>query len=369
MSVGQPGIPTPLPDYNAMLSTMNPAPPQTPPVAPPPAAPQVPNTPHQGSAPFGGANLPPSGSTPSGGGAPTTPAVENRLVQKYIQAGQIQPGRFQNDEQLMNALITLAQQQAEALEAVQGQQPAAPQPPAAPPTTPTPPATPGVDLSQLATVFQQQGLLSFQNGQWIATNPVAQEAAVQLNRKALEAQAIQAELSDPRNFILKHGADALKEKLLTPVEQRLAEMAAQIERQQQLLDQAIPKPHEAWFNENRKALETVDATGQPVKTAAGVAFENAWNTAVQAGVNDPVALHKIAQAAALPVIQQVAPPQQPQAPAVPWFQQAQNTPATDTGFGLPGSQVGNPHQPTGIGVPVTNDGFPDYHQMLRQGIQ
>ena len=367
MSVGQPGVPTPLPDYNAMLSAMPPAT-QTPPAAPAPMAPQAPNTPHQGSAPFGGANLPPSGSTPSGGGAPQPAApVENRLVQKYIQAGQIQPGRFQNDEQLMNALITLAQQQAEALEAAQGQQPAAPQPPAAP-VTPTPPA-PGVDLSQLATVFQQQGLLSFQNGQWVAANPIAQEAAAQLNRKALEAQAIQAELSDPRNFILKHGADALKEKLLPPLEQRIADLQAQLERQQQVLDQAIPKPHEAWFNENRKALETVDANGQPTKTAAGVAFENAWNTAVQAGVNDPVALHRIAQAAALPVIQQVAPPQQQQAPAVPWFQQAQNTPATDTGFGLPGSQVGNPHQPTGIGVPQMNDGFPDYHAMLRQGLQ
>ena len=96
-----------------------------------------------------------------------------------------------------------------------GSPPAGANPPAYTPPGQIPPATAGeVNYSDVVPVFQSQGWLTMQNGQWVAANPIANDAASFLNRRIAQSQVLQAELSaNPNGFFQKYRADAIKQQL------------------------------------------------------------------------------------------------------------------------------------------------------------
>ncbi len=363
MSVGTPtptaGVPTPFPDYNQMLAQHTPAAPAA------PAAPVV-NTPN---APSGGATLPPQPAPQglAGAGGPQTPATaptpSNNLVLEYERQNRVPVGRFKTDAELLNAVYSLAEQVSneadELRQARMGQTP--PATPAAPQTPAAPAAPEPSALSQIATVFQQNGMLQFQNGQWVSTHPASAETATHLNRQAAEVQARQAELADPKSFIGKYGKDVFKQEL-TPLEQKLQEMESRYAALEQRLAAAVPKPHMTWVEQNKSVLFK-EGTQEP--SDIGKVYAQAWDTAAQSGVTDEAACHQLALMAVTPYMTQRPATPQPAAPQTPWINQALQTQQVDPSFGMPGTVSSRPSD--GIGLPLMNDGFPDYHAMLNQG--
>jgi hypothetical protein len=209
----------------------------------------------------------------------------------------------------------------------------------------------------MATVFQQNNWLALQNGQWVATNPLATQVAQQLNNQALEAQARQAELADPRSFIAKYGKEAF-EQFTTPLQEKLQQVLERNQRLEQQLSSMIPKPHESWIKEHEAKLWTTDPAGARVPTAAGAAYRDAWDLAVNSGVTDPAAAHRIASMAASPYLQN-SQPAAPQ-PQQPWMSQALQRPVSDPSFAAPGTVLNNVVPPQQRGVPLDNQGFPTF---------
>ena len=307
---------------------------------------------------------PPAGVAGGQAVAPT-PAAGNSMLRQYEAQGLVPAGRFTNDAEMVDALYNLATNLASRQDA---------QPPEAPaPAKPVQPVQPVSqqpqavkDISQIATTFQQHGLLSYANGQWVATNPMAASVAEQLNAQIIAAQARQAELADPDSFIRRYGTGVIQEAL-TPLGQELQQMKAQYQALQQTIEALMPKPYEGWVRQHESQLFSIDpATQTRVHTPAGKAYDSAWTTAYEAGVRDVEKLHTIASSTAQPYLQQAAPATQPAAkPAVPWASTVQ--PSGDTGFNAPGSQMGRAAGSTGISVPVGNDGMPSFSLMLAQG--
>ena len=301
------------------------------------------------------------------GGQAVASTPTNAMLRQYESQGLVPAGRFTNDAEMVEALYSLATNLASRQD---DQRPEAPAP-ARPvqPAQPVPqqqPQQPARDISQVATTFQQAGLLSYANGQWVATNPMATQVAEQLNAQIIAAQARQAELADPDSFIRRYGTGAIREAL-TPIDEELQQVKAQYQMLQQQLEAMTPKPYESWIQQHQSQLYSTDpATQARVYTPAGKTYDSMWTTAYEAGVRDVAKLHEIASSAAQPYLQQAAPVTQPAAkPAVPWASTVQ--PAGDSGFNAPGSQMGRAAGSTGISVPVGNDGMPSFSLMLAQG--
>lgn len=326
---------------------------------------QPPNTP---SAPSGGANsLPAPVATPGGQGfspppaqpAPQPAPVPESYLAQLERAGKVPAGQFKSERELIDALYSTAEDLANRVE----------QRPPETPVTPTPAAAPVVnhdDLNKAATMFQQQGWLAMQNGQWVASNPIAQAAASQLNTAMLEAQARQAELSDPSAFIAKYGKSVI-EQALTPFQQKLAEMEAQNQALQARLVETLPRPDKQWVESNKDKLWTTDQAGAQTPTPAGKLYGQAWDMAHKAGMQDLNQIHEYALSVVQPYITQTQ-PAAPQ-PQVPWMQQVQNSPGSDPSFTSPGSSFSAQVPPSSIGIPVGNDGFPQFSMLQALGSQ
>ena len=318
------------------------------------------------NAPSGGANgLPAPVATPGGQGltpppqAPPVQPQESYLAQ-LERMGKVPAGQFKSERELIDALYSTAEDLANRV---------APEPPAKPVTPPPAPETPAVnqaDLSKAATMFQQQGWLAMQNGQWVATNPIAQAAAQQLNTAMLEAQARQAELADPTAFISKYGQTAFDAKL-TPLQQELQQLRQETQALQARLAETLPRPDKQFVEANKDKLWTTDPAGKQVPTQAGKLYSQAWDMASKAGIEDFNQIHEYALSVAQPYLQPTPQPAQPQ--HQPWMQQVQNSPVTDPSFTAPGTVFTNSVPPSGIGIPVGNDGFPTFGSLQALGIQ
>jgi hypothetical protein len=284
------------------------------------------------------------------------------LVDYYERSGQLDPGTFSNDLQLTQYLAQMA---------VTAQQPPAQPAPAPQPVAVQQPAqlaTPGQqdtsspDLIRAAEAMQTAGLLAVENGVWVARNAVASQLAEQMNARAARARMVQAELSDPTDFIRKYGAQAF-ESALAPFQQQLQQLMQQNQLLQQQIQANQPKPYEAFLETNKAALFTVLPDGKRNLLPAGHAYHNAWTAAADQGITDQAALHAIAQAACTPLLTApAAPPAAP--PPAPWISSVQ--PATDPSFNKPGTPLAQQGAPPALGLPTGNDGFPDFSQMARQ---
>lgn len=323
--------------------------------------------PQQSSASTSGVQTPPAPvATPGGQGfqqppaqpAPQpTPAPESYLTQ-LERAGKVPAGQFKSERELIDALYSTAEDLANRVERQ-------PEPPKPTPVTPAaPPAVNTDDLNKAATMFQQQGWLAMQNGQWVASNPIAQSAAQQLNTAMLEAQARQAELADPSAFIAKYGKSVI-EQAMTPLQAKLAEMEAQNQALQARLAETLPRPDKQWVDQNKDKLWTTDPAGKQVPTQVGKLYGQAWDMAHKAGLQDLTQIHEYALQVVQPYITQT----QPAAPPQPWMQQVQNSPVTDPSFTAPGTVFNSSVPPSGIGIPVGNDGFPTFGSLQALGIQ
>ena len=326
---------------------------------------QPPNT---MSAPSGGANsLPAPVATPGGQGfspPPTQPVpqpapVPESYLSQLERAGKVPAGQFRSERELIDALYSTAEDLANRVEQRPPETPVAPAPTVAPSIN-------SDDLNKAATMFQQQGWLSMSNGQWVASNPIAQGAAQQLNTSMLEAQARQAELSDPSAFIAKYGKSVI-EQALTPFQQRLAEMETQNHALQARLAETIPRPDKQWVEANKVHLWTTDQAGAQTPTPAGKLYGQAWDMAQRAGINDLNQIHEYALQVVQPYITQTQ-PAAPQ-PQVPWMQQVQNSPGSDPSFTSPGPTFSAQVPPSSIGIPVGNDGFPQFSMLQAMGSQ
>lgn len=328
------------------------------------AATPQPNIP---SAPSGGANNPPVPvPQPGGMGLPTpqpqapqfippaAPARDPYLIQ-LEQSNRLPPGRFNTVQEAFDAIYTLAEQQESELDRFKAQPPAAP----APPVTPAPPAE---DLNKMAMAFQQNGWMALENGQWVAKQPAAGQLAQQLNHQLLEAQARQAELSDPVSFIAKYGKTAI-EQYLTPLQKEMEALKQQNLQLQMDIAKSTPKPHEAWVEQNKAVLWTTDQNGTRTPSVAGKAYADAWDMAESYGMRAED-VHKFAMTAATPylttVTQQAPQPQPPQ----PWMQQVlQNPPAQNPAFNAPGTFLNNSVPPQQRDVTLDNDGLPSFARL------
>ena len=291
--------------------------------------------------------------------APPTPSAPASLLRDYESRGLVPPNRFQSDAELVHGLYELAQTLATDRPEPRA---AATPPPAVPDQVAQQP--PAEDIARVATAFQQQGLLSFANGQWVATNPMAGEVAAAMNRRNAEAQARQAELSDPSGFIRKYGADVFKQ-MVDPLHQQVQTLIEENKRLQESISSLAPKPYASWIKENQAKLYTVDPqTGSNVLSPAGNAYHAAWGSAAQAGVTDEAALHHIAMTTANPYM--AVQVQQTAQPAKPWSASLAVSP--DNGFNAPGSAMGRQAGSTGVSVPVGPDGMPSFRMMLAQGV-
>lgn len=332
-----------------------------------PAAPQ-PQYQNIPSAPSGGANSPPVPVMPGGLGLPPqapqpqTPAAPAApsLIQQYEAAGRIPVGRFKTEQELVEALYQVAETAASELDQAR-QAPSAPATPQAP-VTPATPAVPAEDLTKMATAFQQHGWLSLQNGQWVATNPLAGQLATQLNNQILEAQARQAELADPVSFFKKYGTQAMQENL-TPMQAELAALKEQYQTLQRQVFEATPKPWDGFMKQYESQLWTTDPSGQRAHSAAGKAYHDAFEMAQQYQMS-PGDAHKFAETATKPYLQQQV--QQPAAPQQSWMQQvAQNQVPTDPSFNRPGTVL-NQGVPQGqMGIPRDNDGYTSFNLLAQ----
>lgn len=297
------------------------------------------------SAPFGGAASPPPGSAPVGG-------TQNYHVSRLEARNEINRGQFKTDEELFDSLYNLAGDLAGQLDAFTTAQQSAPPAPVAPVV----PTTPQTDYSAVVPVFQQQGWLTMNNGQWVAANPVANEAAQYMNRQLVQGQQIQAELStNPQNFISKYAANAFKDQL-SPLEAQVKQLADENKRLAEMVHQNAPKPHMDWVKAN-DALLWANQNGTRTPTPAGEAYRDAWNLAQQSGVNDESKLHQIASFAVKPYMGQPA----PQAPPQSWMQSVNMNQPVDPGFTSPGYMFNQPQAPPS---PTDAHGFPSYEQII-----
>lgn len=322
--------------------------------------PSIPN------APSGGANPPPTpASQPGVGGLPPvqpTPQPPASYLAELERDGRIPAGQFKTERDLIDALYGTASELATQVEQYQKK----PMEPVAP-SAPEAPVAPVADLTKMATVFQQNGWLSLQNGQWVANNAMATEVASQMNNSILEAQARQAELADPSAFISKYGADVIT-KAMTPLQQELAALKQQNEYLQQQFAASAPRPDKTWVETNREKLFTKNTAGTEVHTPAGKAYSEAWEMARQAGRTDINEIHQYALTVATPYLTQMQAPPTP-APAQSWMQQATATPRHDPSFSAPGTILNSSVPPSGIGIPVGNDGFPTFQSLQALGLQ
>ncbi len=338
----------------------------------PPAQPNL-----QGSS-AGGANSPPAPASQPGGtgfnAPPATPAQppaqptqQQFSIAELERMGRIPPGQFKSERELFDAMYGALEQTATELEQYRQRPPVAPAAPVQP-ATPATPAVPADDLTKMATVFQQNNWLALQNGQWVATNPLATQVAQQLNTQALEAQARQAELADPRSFISKYGKEVF-EQALSPLQEQMKQVLERNQRLEQQLSAMTPKPHESWIKEHEAKLWTTDPAGQRVPTQAGAAYRDAWDLAANSGVTDPTAAHQIASMAASAYLQSTQPAAPPQPPQ-PWLQQVlQRPPVSDPSFNAAGTVLNNSVPPQQRGVPLDNQGFPTFEGLQAVGLQ
>lgn len=310
--------------------------------------------------------LPAPVATPGGQGftppAPQAPPVQPQesYLTQLERMGKVPAGQFKTERELIDALYSTAEDLANRVN---------PEPLAQPVAKPPVPETPVVnqaDLSKAATMFQQQGWLAMNNGQWVATNPIAQGAAQQLNTAMLEAQARQAELADPTAFITKYGQSAIDSRL-TPLQQELQQLRQENQAIQARLAETLPRPDKQFVEANKDKLWTTDPAGTRVPTQAGKLYSQAWDMASKAGYEDFNQIHEYALSVAQPYLQPTPQPAQPQ--HQPWMQQVQNSPVTDPSFTAPGTVFTNSVPPSGIGIPVGNDGFPTFGSLQALGIQ
>ncbi len=319
------------------------------------------------NAPSGGANsLPAPVATPSGQGftpqaqpAPPVQPQESYLTQ-LERAGKVPAGQFRTERELIDALYSTAEDLANRVN---------PEPVARPAVEPPAPQAPAVnqaDLSKAATMFQQQGWLAMNNGQWVASNPIAQAAAQQLNTAMLEAQARQAELADPTAFISKYGQQAIDSRL-TPLQQELQQLRQETQALRNQVAETLPRPDKQFVDANKDKLFTVDAAGKQMHTPVGKLYSQAWDMADRAGY-DYNKIHEYALSVVQPYLQTTQAPPAPQ-PQQSWVQQVQQSPVTDPSFTAPGTVFTNSVPPSGIGIPVGNDGFPTFGSLQALGIQ
>lgn len=301
--------------------------------------------------------------------APTQQPEVSPYIQELERLGHVPAGRFKNDRELSERLYSISEEMAARLEEYEKQYPTQP---AATPAAPTPlqpaaaPVATATDVTQIATVFQQNGLLTFNNGQWVATNPMAAAVAEQMNRSALEAQARQAELANPSAFITKYGSEVIN-KAVDPLNQRLEELARQNQRLQQQFENSMPRPDRDWVTQNRSMLYAKDTTGREAETPIGAIYRNAWSAAEQQYGGNFAAIHQYA----LDVIKPLLPTQQQPQQKQPWLAGVQNPQsnmyAADPSFTAPGTIFNNGVSPQHQGRPLGNDGMPSFaaiqHQM------
>jgi hypothetical protein len=241
----------------------------------------------------------------------------------------------------------------------EGQQPAAPAAPAAPtqPVVPKAPQPAG-NLSQAQLAFQQAGMISFQNGQWVATNPLANDLVGQLNQQVMQQHQRLQELSDPKSFISQYGKDVIKQEM-DPLLQEIQTLKQQNAEMQRQFQSSRPKPYEGFLTTHAAALRNPDNS----LTAVGQLYDSTWKTASAGGVTDEAILHKLAEAAVNPYLRAPAP--QAAQPPQTFMQFAAQSQPSDPGFNSPGTVLTNAGQ-TPIGLPLTNRGMPDMRAMMSQ---
>ena len=325
------------------------------------------NPPTQVSQPGGsGFNTPPATPVPAAQ-PPAQPTQQQFSIAELERMGRIPVGQFKSERELFDAMYGALEQTATELEQYRQRPPVTPAAPVQP-ATPATPAVPADDLTKMATVFQQNNWLALQNGQWVATNPLATQVAQQLNTQALEAQARQAELADPRSFISKYGKEVF-EQALSPLQEQMKQVLERNQRLEMQLSAMTPKPHESWIKEHEAKLWTTDPAGTRVPTQAGAAYRDAWDLAANSGVTDPTAAHQIASMAASAYLQSTQPAAPPQ-PQQPWLQQAlQRPPVSDPSFNAAGTVLNNSVPPQQRGVPLDNQGFPTFAGLQAIGLQ
>jgi len=285
---------------------------------------------------------------PAAPSAPTAVPSNIAMIRRLEANGTLPQGHgFTDDMQVLQYLA----------EASQTPEPAPPQQ-TAPEETPAP--SPG-ELSAAALSFQQAGMLTFRDGAYTATNPLATSVASALNDNLARQRAIQAELADPRQFIRNYGQEFVAE-VTAPLQHEIATLREQLAA---VARQAVPDPAATFVQTNRSALVGSDGA----LTAAGQAYHAAWEAATAAGVRDRTAAHTIAHLAAKPLLTLQTPPPAQQPPAAaqkPWLQTV-TTQSANPAFSAPGSIVNN--GPPASSVPVNNAGFPDFTLMAAAASQ
>lgn len=317
----------------------------------PPAAPV--NTP---SAPSGGANSPPVPVQPGGMGLPSQapPVQPSSYIAELESQGLIPKGRFTSERELIDQLYSVAGELKEEVDRFKQAPPATPA--AAPPATPTAPVE---DLTKMATVFQQNGWLAHDQGQWVARNPAASQLAQQLNQQVLEVQARQAELADPESFIRKYGKKVFDSELES-VKAELKAMRDELQAAQAYAAQHAPKPWDGFIKQYEGQLWTTDHAGQRVHTQAGKAYHDAFEMGKRYQMS-PEDLHNFAVMATQPYLTNQQPTAQPQQS---WMQQvAASPPVADPSFTQPGSLMNQQVPPTQRSVPLNNHGFPTFETL------
>lgn len=286
--------------------------------------------------------------------APASQQPVDPFIQQWEANQRLPPGRFKTTQELAEHLYLALDDVAGKLEEYEKRTPAPQQP--TPPTQTAPPAAPVTqDLTQIAGMFQQNGMLAQEGGQWIAKNPLANGVAEQLNKAAMEAQLRQMELANPEAFVSKYGM-SLVNNAVQPLQAKMDEIAKQNQMLQQRLESTLPRPDRDWVNQNRQVLYSKDAAGNEVPTQIGQLYTHAWDTAYNQGERDYGKIHEYAMKLIGPLVQ---PQQQPQ-PQASWMSSVGNKPP-DPGFNAPGTVFTNNAPPGQGGVPVANDGFPRYN--------
>ena len=284
--------------------------------------------------------------------SPMQPAPQQTvdpLILQWEADQRLPPGRFKTTQELSEHLYSTLVDVATKLDEYEKQQPA-PQVTPTQPVAPAPATPAPQDLTQIASVFQQNGMLANEGGQWVAKNPLANGVAEQLNKAAMEAQIRQLEMANPEAFVAKYGNN-----LVQPLQSKIDEIVKQNQLLQQRLESTLPRPDRDWVNQNRHILYTKDAAGNEISTQIGQLYATAWDTANRQGISDYAKIHEYAMGLISPLLQ---PQQQPQ-PQASWMSGVGTKPP-DPGFNAPGTVFTNNAPPGQGGVPVGNDGFPRY---------
>lgn len=293
--------------------------------------------------------------------APAAPPVVDPYITQWEADGRIPAGVFKSQQELTERLYEVLNDVSPKIDAYEKwqqtqQQQAAPAQQPAPVVQQTPAVAPQQDLTAVAGMFQQSGMLVQENGQWVAKNQLAAAVAEQMNKSAMEAQLRQMELANPQAFIAKYGSDAISQAV-GPLQQQMAEIAKQNEMLQKRLEDSVPRPDKDWVNQNRGLLYSKDQAGREVPTTVGNLYHTAWETANRQGITDYAKIHEYAMSVVSPLVAtQQRPPVQPQASWMAGVGQQ----APDPSFNSPGTVFTNnvPHGQGGI--PVANDGFPRF---------